>query len=80
MSEDLSGQIAGILGLGNIPEDGHLRKSEGEFFTLIDGSEDGHEEMLRLCVDLQQALDQRGQQLGDLDKGELIALLKELRP
>ena len=80
MNKDKLGKIAGILGLGNKPEDGHHRRSEGEFFSLADGSAEGHEEMLRLCIDIQNALSQQGQQLGDLNKEELTALLKRIRP
>ena len=77
-SSELPPQVAGILGLGMLPEDGQDRISKGPFFQLFQGSAESHEAMLELCLALQEALDARGMQLQDLTRDELLDVMSEL--
>ena len=70
--------ITSILGLGSDNDDGHFRLTEGENFKVQDGSESSHEQMQRLCLQINAELDRRGVKLGDLSRAEFLKLIEGL--
>ena len=67
--------MAGVLGLGMDSGDGHVRISQGDHFKIIMGSEEAHETMLALCIEINKTLAREGGTLEDLSRKEFIELL-----
>lgn len=71
-------QMAGIIGLGNDPDDGHVRLTRGERFSVLLGSEYTHERMQTTCIRIDDLLKQRGKRLEDLTRDEFIELIADM--
>ncbi len=71
-------RVVRILGLGGLPEDGVLRKSIGEAFSVYLGDENDHEGLREFCTQLQTRLDVLGLELSDLSPDQLVDLLDGL--
>lgn len=61
-----------LLGLGLDGKDGHVRVTRGENFQLVGGSKETHEVMQETAVKINEELDKRGKQLGEISKNEFI--------
>ncbi len=68
---------AKVLGLGLDGDDGKVRVTNGENFHLLGGSQDTHEQMQEKCIKMNEKLDARGKQLGDLERSEFMELAAE---
>lgn len=66
---------ARLLGVGMDNRDGHTRVTKGENFLLVGGSEETHDRMTETAIRLNEALDQRGKQLAELSKEELVEII-----
>jgi hypothetical protein len=71
------GKKAHLLGVGLDNDDGHVRVTRGENFHLLGGSEDTHESMQEKCIKFNEKLDQRGKQMDQLEKQELLDIAAE---
>ncbi len=71
-------RMVGVLGLGMESKDGHVRISQGDHFKIIMGSESAHDAMLKLCIEINKALEVEGRSLEDLSREEFIALLRQI--
>jgi hypothetical protein len=71
-------RVSRILGIGNLPEDGILRKTAGDNFDLFLGDGPAHASMQGFCLQLNQVLDQLGLELSDLSAEQLTTLLRGL--
>ncbi len=63
-------RFAMILGLGLDGKDGHYRRTRGENFLLVGGSEKTHEVMQEKALSLNEELRRRGKRLEDVDGPE----------
>ena len=68
---------AALLGLGLDNEDEHVRLTRGKNFHLVGGSQDTHSAMQEKCIKLNEKLDSRKKELGDLERQELLDLAAE---
>lgn len=68
-----------MLGLGFDNDDGHVRLTRGENFTLLGGSHETHAVMQETAVKINEKLDERGKRLDDVSVGELREICKEIR-
>ena len=75
MDRSKKDRMVGMLGLGMESEDGHIRISKGDHFKIVMGSEEAHEAMLKLCIEINKALEQEGRTLEELSREEFIELL-----
>lgn len=71
---------ARLIGVGLDGDDGHIRVTQGQNFSLYMGSESTHERMQELCIKLNENLDRRGKSLSELSRTELSDLLRESDP
>ena len=62
----------GLLGIGLDNEDGHTRVTRGKNFHLVGGSPDTHESMQEQCIKLNEKLDAKGKELGELEHREFL--------
>jgi hypothetical protein len=65
---------AAFIGLGLDTADDQHRVTRGDQSLIFGGSAETHAEMQETVQRMEQELDQRGQQLGDLDPAELAEL------
>jgi hypothetical protein len=70
-------RVAGLLGLAFDAEDGHKRITRGHNFLLAGGSEQTHGLMRETFIKVNEQLDARGLQLGDVSPEELRDLLND---
>ena len=68
---------ASLLGLGLDNDDGCVRVTRGKNFHLLGGSHETHESMQEKCIKFNEKLDERGKELGDLERKEFLDLAKE---
>ena len=73
-------RVAGLLGLAFDNEDGHKRITRGKNFLLAGGSEQTHGMMRDTIIKVNEELDSRGLQLGDVSPEELRDLLNDAQP
>ena len=71
-------KVAHLIGLGLDNEDGHVRVTQGENFSIFDGSEETHERMQRTCIKLNEKLARKGKQLADVSQTEFRDLLSDM--
>jgi hypothetical protein len=77
-SNRLSAKAARLLGVGLDNRDGHTRVTKGENFLLVGGSESTHERMTETAIKINETLNRRGKQLGDLSKEEFKDILHQV--
>jgi len=70
--------VAHLVGLGLDNEDGHVRVTRGENFSIFSGSEETHERMQHTCIKLNEKLARRGKQLADISRTEFRDLLADI--
>jgi hypothetical protein len=63
-------KFAMLLGVGFDGKDGHYRRTRGDNFILVGGSDDTHKVMQDKAVSLNEELDRRGRRLQDIDDVE----------
>lgn len=68
---------AKLLGVGLDNDDGHVRVTRGKNFELVGGSSDTHEAMQGKCIRFNEKLDEKGKQLGDLERQEFLDMAAE---
>lgn len=66
---------AHLLGLGLDNQDGHVRITKGENFTILSGSDATHERMQEICIKANEKLQRRGRKLEELSRSEITDLL-----
>ena len=69
---------AHLIGLGLDNKDGHVRMTQGENFSIFDGSEETHARMQRTCIKLNEKLAHKGKHLADVRREEFLDLLAEI--
>jgi len=67
-----------LLGLGLDNQDGHVRVTQGENFSVFSGSAETHERLQRSCIKLNEKLERRGKRLEDATGEEVRDLLAGL--
>ena len=65
---------AKLLGFGLDGDDEVVRVTRGKNFELCGGSQETHESMQEKCVKLNERLDTKGKELGDLERQEFLDL------
>ena len=78
MAKQRKRRIAHLIGLGLDNKDGHVRVTQGENFSIFDGSEETHERMQRTCIKLNEKLARKGKQLVDVSQAEFRDLLADI--
>lgn len=68
---------AKLLGVGLDNDDEDVRVTRGKNFELHGGSQETHESMQEKCIKLNEKLDAKGKELGDLERGEFLDLAAE---
>ena len=71
---------AHLLGLGLDCDDGHVRITKGEEFSILGGSEQTHEQMTETVCKTFEDLGERKKQLDQVEPQELADLLHENTP
>ena len=66
-----------MIGLGLDNHDGHVRVTQGDNFSIFDGSEETHERMQRTCIKVNEKLARKGKRLADATHAEIRDLLAE---
>jgi len=69
---------AALLGLAFDAEDGHKRITRGPNFLLAGGSHDTHGKMQETAIKINEHLDRKGQQLGDIPMHELRDIFSDI--
>ena len=69
-----------LLGLGLDCEDGHVRITKSEDFSILGGSEETHENMTETVCKTFENLQQRKKRLDDVEPQELADLLEKNAP
>jgi hypothetical protein len=67
-----------MLGLALDAEDGQTRITKGDNFLLYGGSQDTHAVMQETVLKINEHLDDRGQRLADVSRGELREILHDV--
>ena len=70
MSREKDDKFAMLLGVGFDGSDGHYRRTRGEDFLLVGGSERTHEIMQEKAMSLNEELRRRGKRLVDVESSE----------
>jgi hypothetical protein len=70
-------EVLGFLGVGLDAKDGHSRVTQGEYFLLVGGSEETHEQMQDTALRFDEALKRRGKTLKETSAEEALDLLKD---
>jgi len=70
--------VAYLIGLGLDNHDGHVRVTQGENFSIFDGSAETHARMQRTCIKLNEKLTHKGRRLADVSPAEFRDLLAEI--
>ena len=73
-------RVAALLGLAFDAKDGHKRITRGPNFFLAGGSEETHSMMRDTIIKVNEELDVRGLELGDVSADELRDLLNDVQP
>ncbi|MEQ8209521.1 MAG: hypothetical protein RH917_06790 [Lacipirellulaceae bacterium] len=71
---------AALLGLAFDAEDGHKRLTRGKNFVLAGGSEETHGVMQETAIKVNEKLDARGKQLGEVSPEELRDIVADSLP
>ena len=71
---------AHLLGLGLDCEDGHVRITKGEEFSILGGSEETHGKMTETVCKTFEDLGERSKQLEQVEPQELADLLQQNTP
>lgn len=71
---------AALLGLAFDAEDGHKRFTRGKNFLLAGGSEETHGVMQETAIKVNEKLDARGKQLGEVSPEELRDIVADSLP
>ena len=66
-----------MIGLGLDNQDGHVRVTQGDNFSIFAGSEETHERMQRTCIKMNEKLARKGKQLADASHAEIRDLLAD---
>ena len=69
-----------LLGLGLDCDDGHVRITKAEEFSILGGSEETHDNMTETVCKTFENLQQRKKRLGDVEPQELADLLEKNAP
>jgi len=70
-------ELVGFLGVGLDNKDGHQRLTRTKHFFLYGGSAETHEQMQDTAIRFNEALDDRGKQLSDASKEEILDMFRE---
>jgi hypothetical protein len=70
-------ELVGFVGVGLDNEDGHTRVTKSEYFVLVGGSSDTHEQMQDTAIYFNEALDKKGKRLPETETHEAIELLRD---
>lgn len=71
---------AALLGLAFDAEDGHKRLTRGKNFLLAGGSAETHGVMQETAIKVNEKLDARGKQLGEVSAEELRDIVADSLP
>lgn len=77
MKDQAPQRIVRILGLGLDNEDRHVRITRGKNFDIYFGSETTHEHLQATCIRINEKLDRKGKELGELSRDEFVDLVSE---
>ena len=75
---DEPNRITGMLGLGFDNDDGQVRLTRGENYSLLGGSRQTHEMMQETAVKVNEGLEKRGKRLQDASREEFLDILTEV--
>ena len=78
-SSQHSRRKAMLLGVGLDNEDGHVRVTRGEEFTLVGGSHDTHEQMQEKAIKFGEELQRRGKRMADITPKEFLDIADRIR-
>jgi hypothetical protein len=71
-------KIVRILGVGNDQTDGHIRITQGDSYDVLQGDEQTHEYIAKLCADIEQHIAGLGYSLQDLSIEQLQSIIQEV--
>ena len=71
---------AHLLGLGLDCDDGHVRITKGEDFSILGGSEQTHDQMTETVCKTFEELEERSKKLDQVEPNELADLLHRNTP
>ena len=66
-----------LLGVGLDNDDGHLRTTRGEIFSIVGGSHETHKLMQEKCIKFDEKLKGRGKRLEQLEGAEFMDIASE---
>jgi hypothetical protein len=69
-------ETLGLIGVGLDNQDGHKRVTQGEEFLLVGGSEETHERMQDVAIQVVESLKNKGKRLQDAEIQEVIDLVQ----
>ena len=78
--EKPNNSIIHILGVGLDAKDGHKRITQAERFSIVGGSEETHNKMSETIIKTFETLSKRGKNIDDVDKSELVEIIRENTP
>ena len=72
--------VVHIIGVGLDAKDGHKRITQAERFSIIGGSEETHDKMSETVIKTFETLSRRGKNIDEVDKSELVEIIRENTP
>ena len=78
--EKPNNSIMHILGVGLDAKDGHKRITQAERFSIVGGSEETHNKMSETVIKTFETLSRRGKNIDEVDKSELVEIIRENTP
>ena len=78
--EKPNNSIIHILGVGLDAKDGHKRITQAERFSIVGGSEETHNKMSETVIKTFETLSRRGKNIDEVDKSELVEIIRENTP
>lgn len=75
---DAAARIVSMLGVGFDNDDGEVRLTRGENFSLIGGSQQTHEVMQETAIKVNERFQQRGKRLEDASREEFMDTLRDV--
>jgi hypothetical protein len=74
-SKEKKVEMIGLIGIGFDNEDGHQRITKAEDIVLVGGSEETHERMQDVAIQVTESLKSKGKRMKDAEPDEVIEIV-----
>jgi hypothetical protein len=78
MKQPCQNRVVGLLGVGFDHTDGHVRITQSKNSQVIMGSEESHKALQKICVKIEQTVQDSGRKISDYTPDEFMKLIGTL--